>query len=86
MPRRLIQTKIYYKLFYSVSKEASYKPLIVAAAKRLFPSVFIIDTTCFDECFLFSVITEKSIFLHKVIVTKRPGATAMFLRSLKQMF
>ena len=32
---RLIQTKVYYKLFYSISKEASHKPLKVAAAKNI---------------------------------------------------
>ena len=64
--RRLMQTKVYYKLFYSVSKEASHKPLKVAAAKKSFPSVFIIDTTCFDECFLFHVITGNSIFYTNV--------------------
>ena len=62
MQRRLIQTKVYYKLCYSVSKEASHKPLKVAAAKKSFPSVFIIDTTYFDKCFLIYVITENSSF------------------------
>ena len=45
MQRRLTQTKEYYKLFCSVSKEASRKPLKVVAAKQSFPSVFIIDRT-----------------------------------------
>ena len=40
----------------------SYKPLKVAAAKKLFPSVFIIDTTCSNKCFSFHVITANSIF------------------------
>ena len=60
--RRLIQTKVHYKLCYSVSKEASQKPLKAAAAKKSFPNVFIIDTTCFHECFLFYVITGNSTF------------------------
>ena len=46
----------------SVSKEASHKLLKVAAAKKHFPSVFIVDTTCFDEYFSFHVITANSIF------------------------
>ena len=41
----------------------SHKPLKVAAAKKSFPSVFIIDATCFDECFLFHVITGRHHFL-----------------------
>ena len=86
MHRRLIQTKVYYKLFQSVWKEASHKTLKVAAAEKSFPSVFIIDTTCFDECFLFYVITRNNIFLHKFIVTQRLGTTAMLQRSLKQVF
>ena len=43
------QTKNYYKLFYSVRKETSHKPSKVAATKKSFSSVYIIDTTCFDE-------------------------------------
>ena len=62
MKRRLRQTKVYYALFYSVSKEVSHKLLKVAAAKRFFPSLFIIDRTYFDECFLFYVITGSSIY------------------------
>ena len=66
MQRRLIQTKVCYNLFYSVSKEANKKdcsiPLKVAAAKKSFPRVFVIDTTCFDEFLLFYVITGKTAF------------------------
>ena len=51
--QRLVQTKVYYKLCYSVWKETSHKLLKVAAAKMFFLSVFIIDTTWFDECFFF---------------------------------
>ena len=47
---------------YSVLKEASHKPLKVAAAKKSFPSKFIIDTTCFDELFSFHMITVNNIF------------------------
>ena len=47
---------------YSISKEASQKPLKVAAGKKSFPSVFMIDTTCFDECFSFHLMTANSIF------------------------
>ena len=34
---RLIQTKIYYKFFYSVWKGTSCKPLIVSAVNKTFP-------------------------------------------------
>ena len=70
--KTLMQTKGYYKLFYYVSNEASQhgdiisswsqKPLKVAAGKKSFSCVFLIDKTCFDECLSFDVITAKSIF------------------------
>ena len=34
-------------------KKKSHKPLKVAAAKKSLPSVYITDTTCLGECFLF---------------------------------
>ena len=85
MQRRLTQTKVYHELFYSVWKETSHKPWKVAVATTSFPSVYIMDTTCFDECFLFRVITGRH-FLYKLIVTQKFGVTAMLLRSLKQVF
>ena len=62
MQRRLIQIKAYYRLSYSVWQETSYKHLKVAAAKNSFRSVYIIDTTSFDECFLFIVKTGRHYF------------------------
>ena len=44
------------------------------------------DTICFDECFLFHVITGRHYFLYKFIITQRFGETAMLLCSLKQVF
>ena len=64
----------------------SHKPWKVAVAKKSFPSVYIMDTTCFDECFLFRVITGRHSFLYKLIITQKFGVTAMLLRSLKQVF
>ena len=59
MKRRPVQNKVCCKLFYPVWKETSHKHLKVAAAKKSFPSLYIIDTICFDECFLFHVITGR---------------------------
>ena len=59
MRRRLLKTKMYYNLCYSVWKETLHKPLKVATAKKYFLSVHIIDTTCFDDCFLFHIITGR---------------------------
>ena len=56
-----------------------------AAANKSFPSVYIIDTTCFDECFLFVVVNGRHSFLYILTVIQRFGATAMLLRSLKQL-
>ena len=47
--------------FLIVSKEASHKPFKVACAKKSFPSVLIIDTNYFNECFSFHIITAKGI-------------------------
>ena len=81
MQRRLEQTKQYYRLCYFVWKETSHKPIKVATAKMSFPSEYIIDTTYFNECFLFHLITGRHYFLHKFIVTHRFGETAMLLCS-----
>ena len=56
--------------FYSASKEASHKPLKVAAANKSFPSMFIIDITCFDECISFHVITGNSIFCTSLLLPR----------------
>ena len=83
---RLMQIKVYYKLFYSVWKETSHKPLKVTTAKITFPNMYIIDRTCFDLRFLFHVITGRHYFLRKFSSTQRFGAIAMLLRSLTQVF
>ena len=46
----------------------------------------IINTTCFEECFLFHVITGRYYFSYKLIVTQKFGTNAVLLRSLKQVF
>ena len=86
MQERLIQTKVYYQLFYSVWKEKSHKSLKVAAAKKSFSSVYIIDTTCFGKCFLFHVIAGRHYFSYNFIVNQRFSTIAMLLRSLRQVF
>ena len=57
-----------------------------ASYKKVFPKCVYDCTTCFAECFLFYVITGNSIFFAKVIVTQRLRASAMLLRSSKQVF
>ena len=66
--RRPEQTKLYHAFSYFVWKETTHNPLKVASAKALFSSVYIIGAACFDECFLFYVITGRHYFLWKTDV------------------
>ena len=62
MQRKLMQTKVYYKLSLSSLKRSILQTFNSSSCKKVFPSVLIIDTTCFDECFSFRLITANSIF------------------------
>ena len=64
----------------------SHKTLTVAAVKKYFTNAHVIDTTCFDECHFFHVVTGRHNVLFKLIVTQFFCATAMLLRSLKRIF
>ena len=44
------------------------KPSKVAAAKTFFSSVYVVDATCLDECFLFHVVTGRYYFFEKKFV------------------
>lgn len=57
----LIQTKIKPKQFFYCFRKSSSK-------KNLFPSVYLIGTTSFDECFLFHEMNGKHYFLYEFIV------------------
>ena len=83
--RRLIQTKIYYKLFYCLKRNIS-KSFKSDSCKKSFPSMYIIDKTCFDLCFLFHVIIGRHYFLRKSSTSQRFGVITMLLRSLTQVF
>ena len=84
--RRLVKGKEYYKPCYSLWKETSRNTLKIAAAKKSFPSVYIIVTTYFNECFLLHVITGRHYFSYKCIYTHKLGETAMLLCSWKEWF
>ena len=49
-------------------------------------SLYVIGIACFDECFLFYVITGRHYFLQKIIATLRAFPAAMLLLSLKEVF
>ena len=55
--RIIIQSILLF--LYSLVKEMTDKPSNVTAATNLFFSVYVIGMTCFNECFLFYVITER---------------------------
>ena len=80
MPQRKLR-----KLLLLIRIAASFSVIMIQSVIS-FSSVYIIDKTCFDECFLFHVITGRHYFLHKFSVTQRFGAIAMLMRSLKQVF
>ena len=77
---------VYYIFLYSLWKETTHKFSNVAATVNLLSSVYVIATTCFNECFLFCVITGRYYFLWKFIVTLRVFPTSVFLRSLTEVF
>ena len=51
MQERLQQTKVYYAFCYFALKEMTQKPKKRVATKTHFFSVYVITTTCSDECF-----------------------------------
>ena len=65
--RRVIQTKVYHKFFYFVWKETTHKPSThksIETAKKLFSSVYLIGTTCFNKLF-YSCDNWKTLFFIK---------------------
>ena len=68
MQRRLYRSK--YACFYSEKKNQK-KPDKVAAVKNISSTVYVICTTCFDECSLLHVITGRYYFSKKSIVSLR---------------
>ena len=89
MQKRLKQTKVCHMFSYFIWKETTHKPLKVAAAKSLFASVYIIGTTCFDECFSFYVITKRYFFRESSLLLwyffKRIVATLFEASVLKEV-
>ena len=53
-------------MFYSVWKETSHKLSKVVALKNVLPSVYIIGTECFGECFVIHVITGTDNFFIQI--------------------
>ena len=85
MQKTLEPTKAYHSFSYLVWKETIYKPLKVAAAKSLFSSVYVIGTTCFDECF-YSLWYLEDIIFRESLSFFSYFWSAMLLLSLKLVF
>ena len=49
----------FFKIYFSLKKRKIFK--FIKLAKNVLSILFLIDTSCFDEWFLFHVITEKNI-------------------------
>ena len=86
MQKRLVQTKVYYKLCYSVWNETFHKPLKVTAAKKS-SQVCISLTQLFSMNAFYFMWWLEGILVYKNLVLPRViEATAMLLCRLKQMF
>ena len=70
-PKKTQRDQIYFKVCNSVCKETTHKPSNEVTAKDFFSNVHVTVTTCFDECFLFHVITEGHCVLYTFIVALR---------------
>ena len=87
MQERLEQRPKYTTRFLTLSeKKRPQKPLKVAATKTLISNVYVIGTTCFDECVLFYVITGRHYFSWKINVNMRIFLNVMLMPSLKPVF
>ena len=85
MQKRLKQTKLCHGFSDFTWKGTTRKPLKVAAAKSIFSSVYIIGTTCFDECFSFYVVSKMITFCESSSLLWY-FLGAMLLLSLKSVF
>ena len=67
----------------------THKPSKAAAAKMVLSSVYVADATCFEECFLFHVITGRRYFFSEFVVTVRffqpPYVVFFETRALKEV-
>ena len=68
MQGRLVQTKVYCKTFYSVWKVTTRKTSNMAATRNVHSNLYVIDTTCFNGCFLIQVITGRLIFYKSLLL------------------
>ena len=66
-----MQTKANTSFITQSEIKRTHKPPKIAAEKNYFSKVFAIDTVCFDECFLFHVMTRNHCCLQNFIVTLR---------------
>ena len=73
------------QVFLLCLKRNSSQVLKSSSFKNFFFSLYVIDTTCFCEYFLFYVITGRSYFLWKFIITLRFFSNHHVVTYLKQL-
>ena len=84
MQRRLIQTKLYYKFPLPCLKRNVTQTLGSSSSKKCSVIMLLVQFASKNDA-LFHVISEIHYFSRRFIVNQRSFATAMLLRSLKQM-
>ena len=81
-----VWTKVYYKLSLFSLKRSVSQTFKSRSCKRVFPKCVYHWYNLLRWMFSIPCDNCKQYFLHKFIVTQRHGATAMLLRSFKQVF
>ena len=83
---RLMQIKVYSKLFLFGLKRSVSQTFNCSSFKKVFPKCVYHWYNWFWWMFFIPCDNCKQYFLHRFIITQRLGATAMLLRSFKQVF
>ena len=81
-----VRSKVYHKLSLFSLKRSVSQTFKSSSCKRVFPKCVYHWSNLLRWMFSIPRDNCKQYFLHKFIVTQRHGATAMLLRSFKQVF
>ena len=85
MQRRLIETKVYYKLFLCLKRNVS-QTFKSSSCKKVFPKCAYYRYNLLRWMLFIPCDNWKNYFLYKFIATQGFSATTKLLRSLKQVF
>ena len=86
MQRRLMERKVYYKLFLFSYRRSVSRTFKSSSCKKVFLKCVYHWYNLLRWTFFIPCDNCKQYFLHKFIITQRLGATAMLLCSFKQVF